>query len=146
MSLKLTYHKVTALLTATMLLWNIAGWLATGLVLNHTHHGSDTHLCEVAFCYCETNEGETICTCHHNSSGQNSHAHGNETSGDLCYFTDGQAPQTAASHLIVTTNLTALYFFETTPIQTLTTTYMPGEQHPPLLLGVHTDLLRPPQV
>jgi len=66
MLLNLKLRKIAALVTTVVMIWNIAGWLGTGLVMNHAHHGSDSHTCEIAFCYCETDGDETICTCHHN--------------------------------------------------------------------------------
>ncbi len=87
MSLNSTYHKITGYATLVVLLWNIVGWLGFGLVLNHAHpHEQGAH-CEVNFCYCEVEEGETICTCHHNGMNESDH-HSSDADQEksFCYY------------------------------------------------------------
>ena len=147
MLLNLKLRKIAALVTTVVMIWNIAGWLGTGLVMNHAHHGRDSHTCEIAFCYCETDGDETICTCHHNDlNSKNEHKAGSDHTSGVCYFTDGHTPQTAASQLTYTSNVTGYYSFDRTPIYTLEFTYLPEEPHKSLLSGISHDLLRPPQV
>lgn len=148
MGLNLTYRRFTALITITVMLWNVGGWLATGLVLNHSHHESETSVCEISFCYCETDEGETVCTCHHHdmNSGDEHGTHSEHESAGVCYFTNSQTPNTAASQLVFTKSLTAYYFPDSVPVWSTTTSYLPVEPLTRLLPGSHTDLLRPPQV
>lgn len=147
MGLNLTYRKVTALITLVVMLWNVGGWLATGLVMNHAHHGSDDSICEVSFCYCETDEGETVCTCHHHDMDRDSeHKSGDHENSGTCYFTNSHTPNTTASQLVFTNNLTAYYFPEPAPFYRTTTTYLPSEPILNLLPGSSAALLRPPQV
>src|SRR6056297_44156 len=143
----LNIHKIVALVTTAVMIWNIAGWLGAGLVLNHAHHGSDSHTCEIAFCYCETEGDETVCSCHHHDlNNKNEHHTDSDNTGGACYFTDGHTPQTAASQLTYTSNVTGYYFFDRTPIYTLKFTYLPEEPHKSILSGISPDLLRPPRV
>lgn len=141
MVLNLTYRKYTAFITLVVMLWNVGGWLATGLVMNHAHHESDTHICEISFCYCATDEGETVCTCHHHDADR-----GTEHQSGTCYFTSSHTPNTTASQLVYTNILTAYYFPEPAPFYRTTTTYLPAEPISNLLPGSSADLLRPPQV
>lgn len=147
MYLNLTYRKFTALITLVVMLWNVGGWLATGLVMNHAHHGSEDSICEVSFCYCATDEGETVCTCHHHDMDRGSeHKSGDNDKSGTCYFTNSHTPNTAASQLVFTNNLTAYYFPIPAPAFTPKITKMPVEPFFPLLPGSSADLLRPPQV
>lgn len=150
MSLKLKYRTWVSLLTTLVMLWNVAGWLGTGLVVSLSHTHGETSYCDVSFCFCEVEDGETVCSCHHD------HKHDSDKHGDLhqhdehnsgtCYFTDSQIPNTTASQLFTLSELTAYY-----PVDTLTgnpifddTRY--SFQNFPLLDGSLNSLLRPPQV
>jgi hypothetical protein len=145
--LNLTYRKFTALFTLAVMLWNVGGWLATGLVMNHAHHGSDDSICEISFCYCETDEGETVCTCHHQDMDRGTDHHsGDQENPGTCYFTNSDTSHTAASQLVFTNILTAYYFPEPAPFYRTTTTYLTVEPFSHLLPGSSADLLRPPQV
>ena len=147
MGLNLTYRKYTALITLTVMLWNVGGWLAAGIVMNHAHYESDTAICEISFCYCATDEGETVCTCHHHNMDRNSeHQSDKHENSGTCYFTNSHTPNTAASQLVVTNILTAYYLSEPSSFNRIATTYLPAEPHSLLLPGNFTDLLRPPQV
>lgn len=147
MGLNLTYRKYTALITLVVMLWNVGGWLATGLVMNHAHHGSDTSICDISFCYCATDEGEIVCTCHHHDMDRGTeHQSGDHENSGTCYFTNNHTPNTTASQLVFTNTLTASYFPEPAPFYRTTTTYLPAEPFSNLLPGNFTDLLRPPQV
>lgn len=141
MFLKSTYQKTIALIAAFVMLWNVGGWLATGLVMNHAHKGSDTHICEISFCYCATDEAESVCTCHHKNA-DSSTKHQTET----CYFTNSHTPYTTASQLVFTNILTAYYFPESASFYRTATTYLPVEPISLLLRGSTADLLRPPRV
>ncbi|MFO7846764.1 MAG: hypothetical protein R6V27_09405 [Balneolaceae bacterium] len=135
------------MITLTLMLWNVGGWLATGLVMNHAHHGSENSVCEISFCYCETDEGETVCTCHHHDMDRSSeHQSTDHENSGTCYFTSSHTPDTAASHLVVTNILTAYYFPVPGLIYTFTHTYLPADALSHLLPGNSADLLRPPQV
>ncbi|WP_340102478.1 hypothetical protein [Rhodohalobacter sp. 8-1] len=147
MSLNLTYRKYTALITLIVMLWNVGGWLATGLVMNHAHHGYDNFICEVSFCYCETDEAETVCTCHHHDMDSASeHQSDDHDKPGTCYFTKDHTPNTTASQLVFTNSLTAYYFPESAPFYRTTMSYLPSEPISTLLTGSLDDLLRPPQV
>jgi len=147
MGFNLTYRKYTALITLVVMLWNLGGWLATGLVMNHTHHESEKSFCDISFCYCTTDEGETVCTCHHHDlEGDSEHRSDDHENSGTCYFTNNHTPNTAASQLVFTNNLTAYYFPEPAPLYRTTTTYFPAKPILNLLPGNDADLLRPPQV
>jgi hypothetical protein len=47
------------------MLWNIFGWLGTGLIVNHVHTQNEGDFCEVSFCSCEVEDGNAFCSCHH---------------------------------------------------------------------------------
>lgn len=147
MGLNLTYRKYTALITLVVMLWNVGGWLAAGLVMNHAHHESDASICQISFCYCATDEGETVCTCHHHNMDRGAeHNSGNHQNSGTCYFTNSHTPNTTASQLVITKILTAYYFPEPASAYTPKTTQMPFEPFSRLLPGSSADLFRPPQV
>lgn len=150
MSLKLRYRNFVSLFTIAVMLWNVVGWLGTGLILNHAHHDDATFYCEISFCYCETNEGEPICTCHHQNQHDNKDHNGHAPEGDhsssTCYFTEGHSPQTAASQLVFTSILIAFCQFNTMPFLPPFTTTQTTSGPYMLLDGSPADLLRPPRV
>jgi len=74
--------------TIAIMLWNIMGWLGLGLVLNHSHEHGEANHCEVTFCYCEIEDGQSICTCHHNDMKGTAHHSG-----------DADHEQTLITHL-----------------------------------------------
>ena len=129
------------------MLWNVCGWLVTGVILNHAHHESEKSFCDISFCYCATDEGETVCTCHHHDiNGNSEHQSGDHVNSGICYFTNNHTSNTTASEFVFTNNLTAYYFPKPTTFYRTTTTYLPAEPISNLLDGSFPDLLRPPQV
>lgn len=143
MSLNSTYHKITGYATLMVLLWNIVGWLGFGLVLNHSHDHNEKNHCEVTFCYCETEEGETICTCHHNSMNEHSGDSGNE----FCYYTSSHSDaDTASQALIVIAKFNALYLNSQKSELPINSREFQFERGKNELSGAIPDLLRPPRV
>jgi hypothetical protein len=145
-----TYHRWVSLFTTTIMLWNVMGWLGTGLILNHTHHHDSKSLCEISFCYCEIDEGEKICTCHHQdhhpTNGHGDHVADGHHTSSTCYFTDTEKPNTTAFQLVESTKVMAFYpacNSQAPPPYTDTDRFISNE---PLLEGISADLLRPPQV
>lgn len=65
MNLKYTYQRFTSSFLLIAMVWNITGWLGMGLINAHSLNHSGGEHCEVSFCYCEIEDGEKICTCHH---------------------------------------------------------------------------------
>lgn len=132
------------------MLWNVAGWLGTGLILNHAHHDDSISHCEISFCYCEVDEGEKICSCHHqnhhNKTDHDDHSAEGGHNAATCYFSDGQTPNTAAFQLVETTKLMAFYSSGDIPLTPPFTTTDPVIPNDSLLEGIAADLLRPPQV
>lgn len=149
------YQNIISLITTAVMLWNVVGWLGTGLIMNHTHHGDSTH-CEISFCYCEIEEGEAICTCHHltqntsnhlkSHASDQDHDHHQNQPADVCYFTDGHTPSSSASQLVFETKLIGCS-------PNSSEIFYPSLDAPPynllsllLLDGSSAKLLRPPQV
>ena len=143
MSLNSAYHKITGYATLVVLLWNIVGWLGFGLVLNHSHSHSGVNHCEVTFCYCEIEEGETICTCHHNSMD----GHSGDSSDEYCYFTSSHSnANTASQALIVIAKFQAIHLNADDANLQFSSTSFQLEGVEDELSGIFPDLLRPPRV
>ncbi|MDR9417849.1 hypothetical protein [Gracilimonas sp.] len=145
MSLNSTYHKITGYTTLIVLLWNIVGWLGFGLVIDHTHKHSKEHHCEVTFCFCEIEEGETICTCHHNDMNKEN-AHSDDHDNEFCYFSSSHSDSnTASQSLIVIAKFNALYL-SSEDLPSLTDMHeFNAEKEFMVLSGTVPDLLRPPR-
>lgn len=146
MSLNSAYHKLTGYVTLVVLLWNIVGWLGFGLVLNHSHTHDGGTYCEITFCSCEVDEGETICTCHHNDlSLTNDH----DDAGSHREFCNYDLPHnntdtTQALNFSSKVNATCTNTFVQAYLRERKIDYiLPAEQ---ALNGVYKDLLRPPRV
>lgn len=146
MSLNITYRSVTSVITITVMLWNIVGWLGFGLVLEHSHQkNNEGNHCEVTFCYCEVEEGETTCTCHHNDMNSHDDHSGNEN--EICYYSASHSDSTTASQaLIVIAKFNALYLHSESLSIPIDAYDFQTEQETHLLSGTVCDLLRPPQV
>lgn len=65
MSLKYTYYRITSFILLATMIWNVGGWVGMSIFNEHMLDHADGEHCEVAFCYCEIEDGEKICTCHH---------------------------------------------------------------------------------
>ncbi len=147
MSLNSTYHKLTGYATLLVLLWNIVGWLGFGLILDHNHSQEPGTYCEITFCSCEIDEGETMCTCHHNAPATTGDHHGEDTHGEFCFYDLPHNNNTDTTQALIfsskvnatcTTDLVQTY-----PKEREIDYILPAEQ---ALSGVYKDLLRPPRV
>lgn len=142
MSLNSTYHKLTGYATLLVLLWNIVGWLGFGLILDHNHSQENGTYCEITFCSCEIDEGETICTCHHNTTDTTDDHH-----GEFCFYDMPHNNNTDTTQaLIFSSKVNATCttdFIQTYPYEREIDYILPAEQ---ALNGVCKDLLRPPRV
>lgn len=147
MSLNSTYHKLTGYATLLVLLWNIVGWLGFGLILDHSHSQESGTYCEITFCSCEIDEGETMCTCHHNAPATTDDHHGEDTHGEYCFYDLPHNNNTDTTQALIfsskvnatcTTDLVQAY-----PKERKIDYIQPAEQ---ALNGVYKDLLRPPRV
>lgn len=148
MSLNNTFRSVTSIITIAVMLWNILGWLGFGLILNHSHQEPEKDNCEVTFCYCEVEEGENICTCHHNDmNSHGEHSEDSTESNDFCYFTASHSDAgTASQTLIVISKFNAFCLnYESLSIPTDTHQFQ-AEPAAHLVPGINHDLLRPPRV
>jgi hypothetical protein len=144
------YRNWVSIFTIAIMLWNVVGWLGTGLIMNHAHHGDSSH-CEISFCFCEIDEGETVCSCHHQTHDSKNHqknhtsdGHGQEA--DACYFTDGHMPNTAASQLVFETKQIGYNLNSSDATYPTLETSIHSLLSLPLLDGSTFKLLRPPQV
>ncbi|MDZ7805580.1 MAG: hypothetical protein U5K71_00520 [Gracilimonas sp.] len=147
MSLNSTYHKITGYATLLVLLWNIVGWLGFGLVLNHSHTHDGGTYCEITFCSCEVDEGETVCTCHHNTPATDNDHDGDDTHGEFCYYdlphnnnTDTTQALIFSSKVNATCTLDLVHIYP----NELEITFIPTTEHE--LNGAYHDLFRPPRV
>lgn len=104
------------------MMWNIAGWMGVGLVsmMGHEHHDEDGTHCEVSFCYCEVEDNQKICTCHHpelhsqQSNSEDVEFHISEhTAGELdfCYYTKPHSDRDSDLALIVMDKLNTILAF-----------------------------------
>lgn len=155
MSLKNTYHKCLSLLLLAVMSWNIAGWMGMGLIsmAGHHHHDEDRTHCEVSFCYCEIEDGQKVCVCHHpelhaqqNASGETDLHTTSHHSGDqeLCYYTKDHTDRDTDLALIVMDKLNTILTESVTDYLSVD----PEHFYPTLPLaessGYPGDLLRPP--
>lgn len=147
MSLNNTYHKITGYATLVVLLWNIAGWLGFGLVLNHSHEQNQGAHCEVNFCFCEVEEGQSICTCHHHGMNENGHhSADSDQQNSFCYFSKPHtSSQTASQALVNISIIHALYLPKADIIILLGMQEYKPEQTIFTPAGIVPDLLRPPR-
>lgn len=142
-----------------MLIWNVAGWLVFGLVLNHAHTHGEGSYCEITFCSCQVDEGQRICFCHHHNLHQpdNNARHGDTHHGehntdmaadlhDACYFSIPLADSNSTTQaLIVLIKFNALH-----QNASELSVYESGEYTHPYLSesinpGKPITLLRPPR-
>jgi hypothetical protein len=147
MSLNSTYYKITGYATLLVLLWNIVGWLGFGFILNHAHtHDSGTY-CEITFCSCEVEEGQTICTCHHNTPATDNDHGADEAHGQFCNYDLPHNNNTDTTQALI-------FSSKVNAANTQAFVYIyPSEQEVTFLLttehelkGAYQDLLRPPRV
>ncbi|SMO75648.1 hypothetical protein SAMN06265219_109140 [Gracilimonas mengyeensis] len=141
------------------MLWNIFGWLGTGLVIKAFHaHDKEDH-CAVSFCYCEIEDGRKICTCHHpelqpqNTSDSVAKTHGSDhlddktVEHDYCFYSAPHPPNSSNSN-----DMGLIYAkFDATCKQDFRFITTPRDIESPshlsyaILDGFAADLLRPPR-
>lgn len=147
MSANRTYHRLISILVVTVMIWNIAGWLGLGLAMNHSHNQDETVHCEISFCYCEVEEGERICTCHHNGMASHGDHQGEKPQADMCYFSSPHSSDNSTTDaLIVLNKIQAAYTFNqiiSIPNQKTLSDYLFDDAP---LEGITSDLFHPPRV
>lgn len=147
MSLNSTYHKITGCATLVVMLWNLVGWLGFGLLMDHAHTHDNGSYCEITLCSCEVEEGQSVCTCHHNtpaSSDQHDNKHAHE---EFCYYDvphNNNADSTQA--LIFSSKVNATYLTDLLHLYPLERKVNFLQIAESAMNGVKNDLLRPPRV
>ena len=144
---KNSYYRFTSLTIALVMLWNVAGWLGLGILMHHVHSQGEGSHCEVMFCSCEVEDGNKICTCHHNElSGHEQSTDGNHHQEACQYTTTHSNNSSSTPSVVVTTKIMALQYPEDEII-------FPPKDIPfsisdieSTLSGVAQDLLRPPRI
>lgn len=147
MNAERTYHKWTNFLVITVMIWNIAGWLGLGLTINHSHNQDKGNHCEISFCYCEVEEGESVCMCHHNGVASHGDHHGDNSNAEICYFTSSHSNDNSTADALIALNKIQAACSEKSSSPIPPTKDSPYHLYPDYTLdGVHSDLLRPPRV
>ena|SRR5690554_29276 len=128
------------------MMWNIAGWLSFGFVLNHAHTHGGGNYCEMIFCSCTVEEGESICTCHHQGIHEKEHLH-TQDHENTCYFSvpHTEKPSTTQA-LIVLMKFQAFHSDEQDLDLPNTTELLYPQTADYLASGIQSDLFRPPQI
>lgn len=148
MSAERTYHRWTNFLVIAVMIWNIAGWLGLGLTMNHTHtQDEEGTFCEISFCYCEVEEGKSVCTCHHNGLASHGEHHGDSSNAESCYFTSSHSNENTTSDALIALNKIQAACSEKSSPPNPPAKDSPYHSYPDYTLdGVYSDLLRPPRV
>jgi hypothetical protein len=140
-----SYYRFINVAVIAVLLWNIVGWLGFGLVLNHAHKHHEKAHCEIALCTCEVEEGEKICTCHHNELQHNTE-HKDDHHGSFCYYSNPHSSSgNSLQILIPVTNFNAAEFDETIRWSPPAIDLVEPADDYKLPSGMVPDLLRPPR-
>lgn len=162
MSLKSTYRTFTSWLLLIMMIWNVAGWLGIGLTSMISHHAhSAEHTCEVTLCYCEVEDGEKICTCHHPELQGLAHAEHetsqhvdysthedgskNSSSHSVCYYASPHTNSSGSIAIAVLDKVQTVLNIETNSDQSFTPVFTSRSIDNSLLTGHSHALLRPPR-
>lgn len=155
MSLNSQYHKIISAFTLAVMLWNIFGWLGTGLVVNHMHSHDEGNYCDISFCSCEVEDGKTYCSCHHpelhqnQSKGDENHSanHMNsEHTNEFCFYSSPHpVDNNPGDALLAFAKFNALVESQETALfSTQSETYL--DSHSPFISsGYYAQLLRPPR-
>lgn len=146
MNPKNSYYRLISIATVLVMLWNIAGWLGFGIIMHHVHTHGEGHHCEIMLCNCKVEDGNKICTCHHNDlKGHEQKTDGNHHQ-ETCHYTASHSNNSTSTSLVVSTKYNALQ----SPVDELI--FPPGDitlsssEIELTLSGVAPDLLRPPRV
>ncbi len=152
MSLNISYRKIVSALTLAVMLWNIFGWLGTGLVMNHLHEHDEGEHCDVSFCNCEVLDGNKYCTCHHpelqDKNGENTTAenHHSNSNSDFCFYSSTHPrDDNSTEALMVFAKFNALCQNQEFIFQAFKNTSLISSQSNLLLSGFKGNLLRPPR-
>ncbi|MTI87863.1 MAG: hypothetical protein FH748_07835 [Balneolaceae bacterium] len=136
------------------MIWNVAGWLGMGLLDMHAHSHEKGEHCEVSFCYCEIENGNKICTCHHPElhAQQNQAPNHPETEPDtsesvhqFCHYTPSHPNPEQSEALISFTSFNTILPPAQVEYMVFTTSEYHNDMDSSLLTGHFIDLLRPPR-
>ncbi|MEX2604159.1 MAG: hypothetical protein WD361_08140 [Gracilimonas sp.] len=118
------------------------------------HSNNEGNHCEVSFCNCEVEEGQSYCTCHHpelhekeNEGMKGNHHENSDVNADYCFYSSPHPVDDNSSEgLVVFAKFNALCHSEDFIFQPFENKPVLNHQNIALLPGFEGDLLRPPRL